>query len=146
MYEFYKDKVNLVGEDHEKNYDLLMGVEVLSCGIYFKSDQNKNLRDELKAFIKKHAISKSNAEAVQKNFRKFSHHSDGSLKKYSDYKVSEITSFLRAIYHYNGLQVWRPEELRAQEFDRSEMKWVVKEKFVNRVITAICDCLTFPPR
>ena len=60
-----------------------MGVEVPSCGIYFKSDQNKNLRDELKAFIKKHAMSKSNAKTVQKNFCKFSHHSDGSLKKYS---------------------------------------------------------------
>ena len=121
-----------------------MGVEVPSCGIYFQSGQNKNLRDEIQAFIKFHSISKSTTNTVQKNFRKFSHDSDGTLKKYSDFKVGEVTSFLRATYHYKELYTWRPEDLRAQEMEKSKLRWVVQEKFVNQVIAAMCDCLTFP--
>ena len=138
VYEYYKDQVNLVEDDHEKNYDLLMGVEVPSCGIYFQSGQNKNLRDELEAFIKKHAISMSNAKTEQQNFLKFSHNSEETLKKYSDFKVGEITYFLRATYHYKELNVWRPEDLRAQEWVKSRLKWVVMEKYVNHVIAAMC--------
>ena len=115
-----------------------MGVEVPSCGIYFQSGQNKNLRDEIQAFIKFHSISKSTTNTVQKNFRKFSHDSDGTLKKYSDFKVGEITYFLRATYHYKELNVWRPEDLTAQEWVKLRLKWVVMEKYVNQVIAAMC--------
>eukprot|EP00956_Cyclotella_meneghiniana_P031363 scaffold82143_cov23-Cyclotella_meneghiniana.AAC.1 len=74
----------------------------------------------------------SNAKTEQQNFLKFSHNSEETLKKYSDFKVGEITYFLRATYHYEELNVWRPEDLTAQEWVKLRLKWVVMEKYVNQ--------------
>eukprot|EP00956_Cyclotella_meneghiniana_P019410 scaffold33223_cov38-Cyclotella_meneghiniana.AAC.6 len=79
----------------------------------------------MKAFIKKHAIANSDSKTVQEQFRKFSRRPDGSLKKYSYYKM------------------WRPEDLREKKENRSknEIVRVVREVGVNKIITAMCDCL-----